>query len=211
LQPNVVETQHSVSEEDVLRANVYALLGRLLARPPSAETLALVRSLAGDDSEFGQAIAALAAVARGTTEQTASKEYHELFYGVAQGELQPYGSYYLTGFLYERPLAQLRGELAELGVVRREDIGEPEDHIAALCETMAGLINGTFGGAAGNLARQRRFFERHVGSWAPRFFADLERAKAARLYMPVGTMGRLFMDIERVAFSIDEALEDSSA
>ena len=210
LQPNVAGAQHTVGEEDSLRTHVYALLGRLLAQPPSANTLALARALVGDDSEFGKALSALAAVARGTTAQDASDEYHDLFYGVAQGELQPYASYYMTGFLHERPLAVLRADLAELGVVRHEDVREPEDHIAALCETMAGLINGAFGAVA-DLARQRRFFERHVSVWAPRFFEDLERAKSARLYMPVGTIGRVFMDIERVAFSMGDAPAESAA
>lgn len=210
MQPNVTSTQHAVGEEDALRAHVYALLGRVLAQPPSAATLAFARALGGDDSEFGRALSALAAVARGTTAQHASDEFHDLFYGVAQGELQPYASYYLTGFLHERPLAILRADLAALGVVRHEEVREPEDHIAALCETMAGLITGAFGPAA-DLSRQRRFFERHVGVWAPRFFEDLERAKSARLYMPVGTIGRVFMDIERVAFSMGDAPAESAA
>ena len=130
--------------------------------------------------------------------------------GVGHGELQPYASYYLTGFLYERPLANLRGDLLELGVVRRADVHEPEDHVAALCETMAGLITGKFGSSA-DLSRQRKFFERHIGGWAPRFFEDLERAKSARLYMPVGTIGRMFMEIERVAFSMADAPAESAA
>ena len=125
------------------------------------------------------------------------------------GELQPYASCCLTGFLYERPLANLRGDLLELGVVRRADVHEPEDHIAALCETMAGLITGKFGSSA-DLSRQRKFFERHIGGWAPRFFEDLERAKSARLYMPVGMIGRMFMEIERVAFSMDDAPAESA-
>ncbi len=210
MQPSTSGSSHNVSEEDVLRAQAYLLLGRLLASPPNGETLEAVRALAGDGSEFGRTLVTLAAVARSTTLQSAVDEYHDLFYGVAQGELQPYASYYLTGFLHERPLAILRGDLGELGVERREDVAEPEDHIAALCETMAGLILGTFGEPA-DLIRQRRFFERHITGWAPRFFEDLERANAARLFMPVGKLGRVFMNIEREAFRMVEEPQESAA
>jgi TorA maturation chaperone TorD len=192
-----------IAEEDMLRARLYALLGELLADVPSAETLARAGELSGDAAtEMGAAINALAAVARKTTAREASDEFHDLFIGVASGELQPYASVYLTGFLHEKPLADLRGAMGELGIARVETRGEPEDHVASLCEMMAGLIAGSFGEPA-DLPAQREFFDRHVAPWAGRFFEDLAAAKAARLYMPVGRIGKLFVDIEREAFSID--------
>jgi TorA maturation chaperone TorD len=194
-------TTATVHDEDMLRAQCYALLARFLASPPTAETLALARALRGDGSELGRALDALAVVAAKTTPNAAEIEYHDLFIGVAQGELQPYASYYLTGFLHEKPLADLRGEMAVLGIVRRVGVHEPEDHIAALCEMMAGLISGAFDAPA-DLDAQRKFFEWHIAPWAPRFFADLESAKAAVLYMPIGTIGRLFMRIENEAFAM---------
>jgi TorA maturation chaperone TorD len=194
-------TEHAIAEEDALRAHVYALLARLLSGPPSAQVLEAVRGLGGDESEFGQTLNALAAVAKRTTPEAANNEYHDLFIGIVQGELQPYGSYYLTGFLHEKPLAILRGDMARLGITRRENVPEPEDHIAALCEMMAGLITGAFGEPA-DVAEQRAFFETHIGSWAPRFFENLEAAKAAVLYMPVGRVGRYFMRIESEAFAM---------
>ena len=210
MQPSESGTHNFIAEEETLRAQVYALLARLLATPPGTDTLALVRGLSGDESELGRALTTLASVARRVSGEEAANEFQNLFYGVGHGELQPYASYYLTGFLYERPLANLRGDLLELGVVRRTDVHEPEDHIAAICETMAGLITGKFG-LSTDLPRQRKFFERHVVGWAPRFFEDLERAKSARLYMPVGTIGRVFIEIERVAFSMDDAPAESAA
>lgn len=194
-------TDYAIAEEDALRAHVYALLARLLSGPPSAQVLEAVRRLSGDESEFGQALNALATVAKRTTPEAANHEYHDLFIGIAQGELQPYGSYYLTGFLHEKPLAILRGDMARLGITRRENVPEPEDHIAALCEMMAGLITGAFGEPA-DIAEQRAFFDAHIGSWAPRFFENLEAAKAAVLYMPVGRLGRYFMRIESEAFAM---------
>lgn len=200
-----IDMEHAVeiADEDMLRARLYALLGELLADVPTAETLAQAGQLSGDaGTDFGEAINALAAVARKTTAQQASDEYHDLFIGVAAGEVQPYASVYLTGFLHEKPLADLRGHMGELGIARAEKRAEPEDHIASLCEMMAGLIAGSFGAPA-DLAAQKEFFDRHIAPWAGRFFEDLAAAKAARLYMPVGRIGKLFVEIERDAFAID--------
>ena len=190
-----------ISEEDQLRAGWYALLAQLLGREPGDAALAMMRGLSGDESELGQGIKALAAAARGTTAEAAKQEYFDLFIGLGQGELLPYASYYLTGFLNEKPLARLRGDMARLHIARAEEVSEPEDHIAALCEMMAGLIAGNFGEPV-SLDEQRRFFDTHIGCWAPRFFEDLQAAQSAVLYMPVGTIGRLFMQIESQAFEM---------
>jgi len=193
--------QVQISEEDQLRAGWYALLAQLLSREPGQELLQMLRGLEGDDSELGKGIRALAAAARGTTVESARQEYFDLFVGLGQGELLPYASYYLTGFLNEKPLARLRGDMARLRIARADDVSEPEDHIAALCEMMSGLITGGFGDPA-ELAEQRKFFDTHIGCWAPRFFEDLQGAQSAVLYMPVGTIGRLFMAIEAQAFEM---------
>ena len=193
--------QAPISDEDQLRAGWYALLAQLLSREPDTRLLQMLRGLEGDDSDLGKGIRALAAAARGTTVESARQEYFDLFVGLGQGELLPYASYYLTGFLNEKPLARLRGDMARLRIARADDVKEPEDHIAALCEMMSGLITGSFGAPA-DLDEQRRFFDTHVGCWAPRFFEDLQGAQAAVLYMPVGTIGRLFMAIEVQAFDM---------
>ncbi len=195
------EHPNEVSEEDSLRADCYALLAWILRAPPTAQDLARLGSLAGDDSELGTAIRALAAAAKRITPGAASEEFHTLFIGLGRGELMPFGSYYLTGFLHDRPLAKLRIDMERLKIERAQDVREPEDHIAALCEIMCGLISGTFGGPA-DLATQQQFFDAHVGPWAERFFSDLEAAASAVLYMPVGTIGKLFMRIEAQAFAM---------
>jgi TorA maturation chaperone TorD len=188
--------------EEGLRAQQYQLLARLLAAPPAADLLDLAASFTGDDTEYGRALAELAERAGRTTPAAASREYHELFVGIGRGELVPYGSYYLTGFLNEKPLAKLRGDMARLGIARAETVKEPEDHISALCEMMAGLITGAFG-APLDLAAQRTFFDNHLAPWAPLFFADLEKASSARLYAAVGTLGRVFVGIEKTAFVME--------
>ncbi len=190
-----------VLPEDELRASQYRLLARFLAKAPDAALLRLASNFTGDDTDLGKALALLARLAQNTSETKASSEYHELFIGVGRGELMPYGSYYMTGFLNEKPLALLRRDMAGLGMTRADDTSEPEDHIAALCDMMAGLIMGDFGEPL-DIAEQKRFFDQHLASWADSFFKDLENAKAATLYTPIGTLGRVFMEIETTAFSM---------
>ncbi|WP_420403109.1 TorD/DmsD family molecular chaperone [Nisaea sp.] len=196
----MTETARSlVSEEDAVRAHWYGLLAHFLARPPAAESLDIARSLGGDDTPLGRAVAAFAAAARAATVESADEEYHKLFYGVGRGELVPHGSFYLTGFMNEKPLAELRDDLAQLGVSRAEEVKEPEDHIAALCDVMAGMIRGEFGPAC-HLERQAEFFDKHIAPWAEKFFEDLEGAKASVLFMPLGSIGRQFIAIEGESF-----------
>ena len=190
-----------ILEEDRLRAHQYQLLARLLAGSADAPLLRVASGLTGDGTELGRALAELADRARQTTPERASCEYHELFIGIGRGELVPYASYYLTGFLNEKPLAKLRSDMARLGIARANDVSEPEDHIAALCEMMAGLITGAFGAPLA-LTAQRAFFDRHLATWAPVFFADLEKAESAWLYAPVGTLGQVFMGIEKTGFAM---------
>lgn len=195
------ESDREIPEEDLQRAHIYGLLARLLAAPMSEATLTALRTIDADvATEFGRAMASLAELARRTTHAAAEEEYTALFVGMGVGgELLPYASHYLTGFLYEKPLANLRGDMMELGVAASGSSQEPEDHIAFLCEVMHGLITGAFGKPC-DLATQRKFFIRHMAPWAERFFENLERAKAAAFYMPVGTIGKVFVAIEREAF-----------
>lgn len=191
-----------VSEEEALRARLYGLLAHFLARAPEADALASAAGLTGDDSDLGKALAGFAKIAAKTDHGRISQEYHDLFIGVGRGELLPYASYYLTGFLNEKPLAKLRDDMSRLGIERREAVSEPEDHVAAIMEMMSGLIMGEFGGAK-TLDEQKQFFDTHLGSWAPHFFTDLEAAKSSVLYASIGTIGRTFLEIERVAFTMD--------
>src|SRR5205807_7827867 len=171
----------------------------LLARAPDADMLGRLARLRGDATPLGLAHVALAEAAATTTVERAEREYFNLFIGIGRGELLPYGSYYLTGFLNERPLARLREELARLGIERTEGNSEPEDHAATVCEIMAGLAGGRLEAPAG---ADRALFEQHLAPWIGRFFADLERAEAADLYRRIGAVGRLFISIESEAFAL---------
>jgi TorA maturation chaperone TorD len=187
-----------IDEVDAARAREYALLSVLLARAPDADLLRRLGGIEGDASPLGVAHAALAQAARGVTAERVGQEFFDLFIGLGRGECLPYGSYYLTGFLHERPLARLRQDLVRLGLERAPGQAEPEDHAAILCEIMAGLAGRELPAGPG---ADRALFEAHLAPWMARFFADLERAQAATFYRSVGLLGRVFMQIEGEAFA----------
>jgi TorA maturation chaperone TorD len=188
-----------LEDVDAARAQEYALLSVLLARAPDRALLERLASLRGDPSLLGVAHAALAEAAQRTSIERVEREYFDLFIGLGRGELLPYASYYLTGFLHERPLARLRAHLEKLAVERTAGQAEPEDHAAILCEIMAGLASRRLGAPTG---ADRELFEQHLKPWIGRFFADLERADAAEFYRHVGTLGRVFIEIETEAFAL---------
>lgn len=191
-----------IAEEEVWRAQIYALLGRCLARRPDTALLTALAQLKGDATPIGAALAELADGARNTSLERAQDEYDMLFIGLPRGELMPYASFYRTGFLYERPLAKLRVDMERLGYARADHVSEPEDHMGALCELMALLIRGGEGRGPAELKTQERLFRQHLAPWAERFFADLEQAPSAKLYRPLGIAGRLFMTVENQAFAM---------
>lgn len=193
------DTTSEIDAVDLARAQEYALLSTLLARAPSRPLIQGLAELPSDDSPLGLAHAAVAETAGRASTAAVEQEYFNLFIGVGRGELLPYGSYYLAGFLHDRPLARLRGDLVRLGIERTAEGTEPEDHAAILCEVMAGLVSRRFD--ASPLA-DRELFERHLMPWIGRFFADLERAEAANFYRPIGALGRVFIDIETEAFAL---------
>ena len=188
-----------IPEEDRLRADLYNFLGVLLARPPDRGLLDQTAALTGDTSDVGQAVSTLARVAKLTKPATVESEYNRLFIGLGRGELLPYASYYLTGFLNEKPLALLRQDMTARGLARSDTVFEPEDNIASLMEMMGAMIVGRFGAPA-TLGQQKDFFNRPIGPWAGHFYTDLEAAKNSVFYAPVGRLGQVFMEIEAEAF-----------
>lgn len=190
-----------ITPEDKLRAELYDFLAALLANPPTEGMLRNTAKLTGDETDLGQGIQTLATLAGKTNAKAAEREFNTLFIGIGRGELLPYASYYMTGFLNEKPLASLRRDMAEQQIRRAPNVYEPEDNIASLMEMMAGLIEGRFGTPA-SIGQQQTFFNRHIAPWASPFFADLEKAQNSVLYAPVGTVGKVFMQIETEAFRL---------
>lgn len=200
LRPDLYEDSATTLDEvDRARAHEYALLSSLLVRAPDAALLKSLSQLMGDATPLGIAHVELAEAASQAKLASVEREYFNLFIGLGRGELLPYGSYYLTGFLHERPLARLREDLAAIGIERSAGNAEPEDHAALLCEIMSGLVAQRFPAPAGT---DQAIFERHLAPWIGRFFADLEQAQEADFYRRVGTIGRLFVEIETESFAL---------
>ena len=188
-----------IEEIELARAGEYALLAALLSRAPDAAMLRRVAEFRGDASPLGVAHRELAEAAATADVGKIEREFFNLFIGLGRGEVLPYGSYYLSGFLQERPLARLRDELRRLGITRSDGVVEPEDHAAILCEIMSGIIGGAFDAPAGS---DREIFEKHLAPWIGRLFADMEEADSADFYRRVGAVGRLFVEIETEAFAL---------
>jgi TorA maturation chaperone TorD len=191
----------AVDELDLARAAEYSLLATLLMRSPDAGMLARLAELPGDGSPLGLAHASLAKAAARTDADGAAREYFALFVGLGRGELMPYASHYLTGFLHGRPLANLRRTLRRIGIERVETQTEPEDHAGILLEIMAGLAGGEIAAPPG---AEREIFGDYLAPWIARFFSDLEKSAAVDFYAVVGTLGRTFMEIEIQGFLIPD-------
>ena len=186
---------------DQARSQLYGLLAALLLRPPDRELLTRLAKLQGTATPLGLAQIALAETAGATSAESARREYFDLFIGVGRGELVPYASFYLTGFLYDRPLVRLRDDLKRLGLKRAEGHHDPEDHIGTLLEIMSGLAARTIDAPRDE---ERQFFRIHLAPWAGRFFSDLETAEHGNLYRALGTVGRVFVEIEAEAFEMGQ-------
>ncbi|SRR5579885_282943 len=204
LRPDLYDENFSMDEADEIdaaRASEYVLLSTLLLRAPSERLIKRIAGLRADASPLGLLHAELADAADRFKLEDIELEFFNIFVGIGRGELLPYASYYLTGFLHERPLARLREDLAALGIERAEDMYEPEDHIGILFEVMGGLASKRLPAPEGS---DRKIFEKHLKPWAARFFSDLEHTKSAKFYRAVGRLGRTFMEIEAEAFALGD-------
>jgi len=186
----------SMDPENRLRADTYRLLGRLLATPPDANLLTSLAAapVTEDNNLLAVAWRLLASSASRATATAVFDEYEALFIGLGRGELVPYGSWYLTGFLMEQPLAKLRSDMKKLGFERQDGVHEPEDHAAALCEIMALLADDD---APDALETQADFFAAHIGPWMARFFRDMQGSASASFYRAVGQLGEQFIDTDQ--------------
>ena len=190
-----VTQEHCLDEEQQCRVGAYGMLAQLLRNSPDQQILdqvAVFAELSSKADELALAMSMLGLSATTSRSETVDDEFHDLFIGMGRGELVPYGSWYQTGFLMERPLGRLRTDLNALGFQRQDGVTEPEDHVAALCEVMAMLIQ-----EDQSLQIQSQFFETHLASWLSRFFTDLSEAKSATFYRAVGRFGKAFIALEK--------------
>jgi TorA maturation chaperone TorD len=191
-----------IDEEDQLRADMYSFLASLLRSEPSADLVEQLTLLKSDNTPIGNAIKVLAKLASSLDLHEIRDEYVKIFIGVGRGEILPFASYYLTGFLKDKPLAKLRNDMKEIGIEMSADVKEPEDHIASLFDIMSGVILGKFDRKF-SITEQRDFFNKHLAPWVELLMRDIEASKIAVFYAPVGTLGREFIEIERSSFKMD--------
>ena len=191
-----------IDEEDQLRADMYSFLASLLRSEPSADLVEQLTLLKSDNTPIGNAIKVLAKLASSLDLHEIRDEYVKIFIGVGRGEILPFASYYLTGFLKDKPLAKLRNDMKEIGIEMSADVKEPEDHIASLFDIMSGVILGKFDRKF-SIIEQRDFFNKHLAPWVELLMRDIEASKIAVFYAPVGTLGREFIEIERSSFKMD--------
>lgn len=195
------------SSDELARAELYGLLARLWLAPPDEALLGQFAVAVTEAPEAGGHLEApwqaLVAALRATTAAEAAAEHEALFHGVGKPEVFLYGSFYLAGFLNERPLALLRADLRQLGLTRDPARGETEDHVAYLFEVMRYLIAGDDGGVC-NLEQQRRFFRAHVQSWAGALCDAVEAHPRAATWRAVAALTRAFLQIETQGFDMLE-------
>jgi len=202
LSTQTAENLNIINNEDQLRADMYSFLANLFRAEPSAELVNQLTKLESDESPIGKSIKTLSKLASSLDLPTIRDEYVRIFIGVGRGEILPFASYYLTGFLKDTPLAKLRNDMKEIGIQLAENVKEPEDHIASLFDMMSGLILGKFSKKF-SIGEQKEFFNKHLATWVDLLMRDIESSRIAVFYSPIGTIGREFMEIERSSFSMD--------
>ena len=198
-----IPSARAATREDELRAATWTLLGNLLAAPPDDRVLGVLRGIAmtsdeGQGDAMAEAWHELRRASEAADPEALNVEFHDLFIGVAGGELTPYSSWYQTGSLMERPLIRLRQDLQQLGLERQEGNSDPEDHAAAVCDVMALVISDE----DVSYDWQREIFQKHVEPWMDRFFNDVKGAENAKFYRAVGRLGGAFFALEQEYFSM---------
>jgi TorA maturation chaperone TorD len=182
------------------RTDTYAMLAALLNRPPDPHLLFQIKRVewnpAMPDGLIDHWIK-LRDAARKYPVQAIEKEFQTVFVGLGQGEVVPYASWYLEGLLMTLPLARLRLDLIRLGISRRKEVHEAEDHAGLLCETMA--LIGSHREIPINV--YARFFDEHVASWMFDFFIDLRKAPSAGFYRSVAGLGKCLLELEQLYLS----------
>jgi len=204
--PLIPDTVRSTAlDEETARSELYGLLAQVYYSPPAPQLLANLRLAVTEAPTAGGFLEepwrALVGVARDMPDAAIAAEFDALFGGAGKPEVYLYGSHYLSGFLNEKPLARLRGELGRLGLTRDEAMSETEDHIAYLCEVMRYLIAGD-DVAVANLTRQQTFFAEHLQSWVLKLCDTLTQHPKARFYAAIAELTRAFMSVEAQGFDM---------
>ena len=199
------QPRSSALDEEVARAEMYGLLATLYYQPPDTELLAQLQAAVTEAPEQGGFLEEpwreLVAQARAMTAPQIAQEFDALFGGVGKPEVYLFGSHYLSGFLNEKPLVQLRDDLAALGLSRSEQMPETEDHLAYLLEVMRYLIAGD-DVAVCNLSRQAEFFSRHLQPWLMAMAEAVMAHPRAVFYARLAALTQSFASVEAQGFDL---------
>ncbi len=209
-QPVRFESPRFVEPEDQVRADFYALLASLFYRAPDDRLLQAIvvsaepadETASGATAAMAKAWAALAAASGVVSHDAVQEEYEAVFVGVGRPPVMLFGSFYLSGFMNEKPLAELRGDLMKLGFVRDPSVTEPEDHLAALCDVMRAMILGDVADAPASIEEQRGFFVRHLQPWVMQCCTAITENENANYYKRVAAFAQAFFEIEIQAFEM---------
>jgi TorA maturation chaperone TorD len=205
----------ALADEDQARADFYALLARLLLAAPDAGLLAALGQAepvsASGEFALEDAWLALTQAASVMDAAAVAGEFSALFESIGNPLLNPNASFYIAGHLNDVPLAELRQDLMRLGLARAPGVGEFEDHLGALCETMRVLVAGAPGIQRRPLAVQKTFFETHIRPWYAACLADIDRAEPANFYRVVARVADAFLSIEAQAFAVLDAQDPIAA
>lgn len=197
------------SPDDQARADLYALLARLLLAPPDAPLLEAIANSTpivaqGGDPALERCWEYLTLASSVMDASAVAAEFNSLFISIGTPPVDPYGSRYVAGFINDTPLAELRADLARLGLRRGPGVAEFEDHLGALCETMRVLIAGAPGIARASITQQKWFFDRHILPWCDRALDDIAGAEGTNYYRLVARLGAAFLALEAEAFPLGE-------
>ncbi|WP_237665784.1 MULTISPECIES: molecular chaperone [Vibrio] len=185
-----------MEQADAMRADIYLLLAALFRRAPNQQQKEFLAELEVEEgtSVISQAWLDVANAARQSDLNQLEEEYQTVFIGIGRGEVVPFASWHMTGSLMEKPLAELRQHMAELGLSRNDVVKEPEDHISALCESMAFLITESSD-------HQQPFFNRHIAPWFVKLAQQIEQAAHAHFYRAIGALMQAFFYLEQIQMS----------
>jgi TorA maturation chaperone TorD len=194
--------------EDLARADLYGLIARLFHEAPDQELLDQIVSSIPEGKEAQSEDAPLARVWQNLVEMAKANpakawqdEFDQNFISVGRPIIILNGSFYMAGYLNERPLVEIRRALDAFGLESAEEISETEDHISALCEVMRYLIAGD-DVEISNLTNQRVFFNDHIRPWHDDLFDAIDAVSEMRLYHSVASLAREFLAIEGQGFDM---------
>jgi TorA maturation chaperone TorD len=194
--------------EEAARADLYALLARLFFAAPDAELAGkiIALELGEPGTPLFRAWQGLQKACTRFSPEDIQAEYDETFVGTGRAPVSIYASHYLTETRREMTLVSLRDELGNLGLARKADVSEPEDHLASLLDVMRHLIMRISVGADEDalFAVQQRFFQSYLALWPDKFLSAVEEAIPDGFYRHAAKLLQAMLRLDVESFGLNE-------